>query len=282
MNNNEYLLLMKQAIDNSVKKDDKIQDYLVWLHEKTQSLGSHYQESALRAFYCDVVEGGQSVNRQISQILDINLDKDISEVREIADQFTYLWDDDNNPVERGVYYIESREPAYSRFPEINFKRLVDRVNISPAVDIVIDRNFALVCKVQLGTKIYLRHATALLIRDNDKLFRKEIMSLMSVFNMLDYRKKSNVIKYEKYLVNWQNRLSSCLYSYRNLRLDWQFSDEQKQLLNDYCTANKFLLDCLQESNASPEVQKEIQDTLFLPIAKLERRKSSIPKILYYY
>jgi hypothetical protein len=56
MNNDEYLRLMKQAIDESIKEDEKIQQFLVWLHEKTASLCSPYQESALRAFYCDVVE----------------------------------------------------------------------------------------------------------------------------------------------------------------------------------------------------------------------------------
>lgn len=43
------------------------------------------------------------------------------------------------------------------------------------------------------------------------------------------------------------------------------------LLNNYYAANKLVLHCLRESNASPEVQ-EIQETLLLPIAEIEKRK----------
>ncbi|HAX76384.1 MAG TPA: hypothetical protein DCY88_11220 [Cyanobacteria bacterium UBA11372] len=278
MNNDEYLLSMKQAIDESIKEDEKIQQFLVWLHQKTASLCSPYQEAALRAFYCDVVEG-TSINSEISRrMLDSNLAKDIDDFREIANQFIYLWDNDN-PVERWVYEMESREPAYSRFPEINFKRLIDRVDTSPNVDIVIDRNLALACKWETGRKIYLSQAIALLIREADGIFNKELRDFMMQLDMLNYRKKFNTIKYEIRLDQWSKRLSSCLSQYRNLKLDWQFSDEQKQLLNKYYAANKLLVDLLQENHASPEVQKEIQDTLLLPIVEIERRKSGITKKL---
>jgi hypothetical protein len=84
MNKNEYLRSMKQAIDESMKEDGQIQQFLTWLYKKTVSLGSPYQESALRAFYCDIVEGTTSVNREISRMLDSNLDKDIDKVRGIV------------------------------------------------------------------------------------------------------------------------------------------------------------------------------------------------------
>jgi len=62
MNKDECMRLMKQKFDESIKEEEKLQQFLVWLHKKTASLGSHYQEAALRAFYCDVVEGITSDN----------------------------------------------------------------------------------------------------------------------------------------------------------------------------------------------------------------------------
>jgi hypothetical protein len=55
--------------------------------------------------------------------------------------------------------------------------------------------------------------------------------------------------------------------------DWQFSTQQKELLNQYYDANKLLVDCLNSSCVvSDEVSKEIEDTLLLPIAEIDKRQ----------
>lgn len=257
MNKNEYLRTMKQAIDESIKEDGKIQQFLVWLHEKTTSLSSHYQESALRAFYCDIVEGTKSINREISRMLDSKLDKDIDEVRGIAEQ---LRDSEYDGI--------SFNPSRLHKSELN--RLIYQARTLPAVDIVIDRNIAMECKRQEGGMGYLRQAAALLIRESDKQFHQEMAYFINTFPGRD----------DLYgIKKWRQGLSSPLSRHRNLKLNWQFSDEQKQLLERYYYTNKFLLDCLQASNASPEVQKEILDTLLLPIVEIEKRKSGLTKKL---
>ena len=114
---------------------------------------------------------------------------------------------------------------------------------------------------------YLLQAVTLLIRGADKPFQLTMMHLINVFPEDD----SYGIK------EWRKRLSPHLSLHRNLKLDWQFSDEQKQLLNKYYAANKLLVDLIQKNHASPEVQKEIQDALLLPIVEIERRKSDINK-----
>jgi hypothetical protein len=189
-----------------------------------------------------------------------------------------LWDS-GEPLSRWNYLLESRELEYSRFPQINFQHLVHQVDTSPAVDIVVDRNLALVCKWEAGRQSYLHQAIALLIREGDNILNEELMGLMSVLRMLNYRKELNADKYEKNLGHMTQKLNKCLFEHRNLKLNWQFSDEQKQLLNNYYAANKLLVDCLQESKASPEVQKEILDTLLLPIVEIKKRKSGITKKL---
>lgn len=281
MNNDEYLRLMKQAIDESIKENDKIQQFLVWLHEKTASLGSHYQEAALRAFYCVVVEKtwGKSANREISSIIDINLDKDIHEVRAIAEQ---LMEFEYN----GFGYRSTRE-------KILIGQSLGKVKRLPALNIVVERDLSLFCgSYETENSIYLRRVTALLVGISSKLFQeqskiigfvfqkydeeflRELMSLTKIFSDRDEQADCpSIINLE----NWKKNLSSLLLQYRNLKLDWQFSDEQKQLLNKYYAANKLLVDLLQENRASPEVQKEIQDTLLLPIVEIERRKSGINK-----
>lgn len=279
MNNDEYLRLMKQEIDESIKEDEKIQQFLVWLHEKTASLCSPYQEAALRAFYCDVVEGITiatynssyqehfSFNRKISRLLDSNLDKNIAEARIVGTEllkYNYITDD------RKLSTIERRR----------LRSLIYEAEILPAVNIVFDTDAAVACTQHYPPyptnlrRGYLGRAIALLVRISDRDLRDWMRSVMNTFPSSAELGSGDI--YKKRLEEWRQSLSSCL-SQRNLKLDWHFSDEQKQLLNKYYAANKLLVDLLQENRASPEVQKEIQDTLLLPIGEIERRKSSITK-----
>ncbi|MBD1838909.1 hypothetical protein [Coleofasciculus sp. FACHB-501] len=264
MNKDEYLQWMKQAVDNSVKEHEKIQQFLVWLHEKTASLGSYYQESALRAFYCTVVAGAKtiSISREISRTLDSSLDKDINEVRGIS-----------NKLRESEYNGVSFNPRKLHKWELN--GLIYQARTLPAVDIVIDRNLAIECqRDDPKGRFYLRQVTALLIRDCDKKLLERIIYWDEIFP--DENEMVDCL-YERQLKEWKEGLSRILFQYRNLKLDWQFSSGQKQLLERYYATNKLLLDCLGKSNASPEVKKEIQETLLLPIVEIEKRKSGITK-----
>jgi predicted NACHT family NTPase len=58
-----------------------------------------------------------------------------------------------------------------------------------------------------------------------------------------------------------------LIQYRNIGHDWQFSDEQRQKLQQYYTANKLLVDSLKSENVSDQLRQEIEATLLLPITR---------------
>jgi len=281
MNNNDYLRLMKQKNDESIKEDEKIQQFLVWLHEKTASLASPYQESALRYFYCDVVEGitsdhysstsekaSVSLNRKISRILDSNLDKDIDEARGVGSELCKSEYD-------GITYNSSKLHRFE------LRRLIYQAETLPAVNVAFDKDAAIACTQPYPSHLrfnlyrgYLGRAIALLVRSSDRNLRERMIYIMNTFPSSE--EWGSGYLYEKRLEEWRQRLSSCL-SQRNLKLDWQLSHEQKQLLNKYYAANLLIVSCLQKSNASPEVQKEIQDTLLLPIVEIERRKSGITR-----
>jgi predicted NACHT family NTPase len=72
---------------------------------------------------------------------------------------------------------------------------------------------------------------------------------------------------------WMRQLRAVMVQHRNIGHDWQFSDEQEKLLKQYYDANKFLVECLNsDCYVSREVRQEIEDTLLLPIAEIEKRK----------
>jgi hypothetical protein len=51
---------------------------------------------------------------------------------------------------------------------------------------------------------------------------------------------------------------------RTIGYDWQFTEEQKECLQQYDDANKFLVECLKQGTVSPAVWQEIEATLLLP------------------
>jgi predicted NACHT family NTPase len=61
-----------------------------------------------------------------------------------------------------------------------------------------------------------------------------------------------------------------MIEHRNIGHDWQFSDEQNKLLQQYYDANKLLVDCLNsDCYVSREVRQEIEETLLLPMTEIE-------------
>lgn len=207
MNNDDYLGCIKQEIYQSIKEDEKIQQFLVWLHEKTASLCSPYQEAALRAFYCDLVEGirsapynysyeeGVSVNRKISRLLDSNLDKDIDEARRVGSELS------ND-------YITYNSSKLSTIERRHLRRLIYEAETLPAVKITFDKDVAIACKLPYSYEEYkhyeppypkhgyLDRAIALLVRSSDRGFQGQIKYIMNTFS--DARKCGDYL-YEKRL-----------------------------------------------------------------------------------
>ena len=72
---------------------------------------------------------------------------------------------------------------------------------------------------------------------------------------------------------WREELRLLMIKDRNIGHDWQFSNEQKELLQQYYDANKLLVDCLNsDCYVSREVRQQIEDTLLLPIAEIKQRQ----------
>ena len=72
---------------------------------------------------------------------------------------------------------------------------------------------------------------------------------------------------------WTEQLRIVMIEERNIGHNWQFSDVQKELLQQYYDANKLLVDCLNsDCYVSREVRQEIEETLLLPSAEIQKRQ----------
>ncbi|MBE9114734.1 NACHT domain-containing NTPase [Lusitaniella coriacea LEGE 07157] len=75
---------------------------------------------------------------------------------------------------------------------------------------------------------------------------------------------------------WREQLRAVMVKYRNIGHDWQLSDEQRKLREQYWEANKFLMQCLNsECYVSREVRQEIEKTLFLPTRTVSYNAASV-------
>ena len=74
-------------------------------------------------------------------------------------------------------------------------------------------------------------------------------------------------------LNWVKAMRKVMIEHRNIGHDWQFSEEQKEKLQQYYDANKLLVDCLNsDCYISRVVREEIEETLLLPIAEIQKRQ----------
>ncbi|MBD2179441.1 hypothetical protein H6F42_21245 [Pseudanabaena sp. FACHB-1998] len=70
---------------------------------------------------------------------------------------------------------------------------------------------------------------------------------------------------------WMIELREITVKNFNMGHDWQFSKEESVLLKQYYCANELILQCLTNcSVVSSTVHQEIENTLFLPIAEIEK------------
>ncbi|MBD2168927.1 NACHT domain-containing NTPase [Calothrix membranacea FACHB-236] len=158
------LQLMKQQIDALLATDEKLQQFLVWVGLKSNSVEAPYKPAAVRAFYAYSAS---------ASALDLSHD---------------------NKLQRSLQELKDQLPGYNKVDEA-FKHWW---------------------------------------QENGQA--------------------------------WAEKLRDVIIEHRNIGHDWQFTNSQKELLNQYFIANKLVVDCLNsDCYVSREVRQKIEDTLLLPV-----------------
>ncbi|MBV8882658.1 MAG: hypothetical protein JO235_01470 [Chroococcidiopsidaceae cyanobacterium CP_BM_RX_35] len=69
---------------------------------------------------------------------------------------------------------------------------------------------------------------------------------------------------------WTEQLRTVIVKYRHCGFNWQYNEQQKEILLQYYDANQLLVACLNSMTCvSRSVRDEIEATLLLPIAEIE-------------
>jgi predicted NACHT family NTPase len=154
--------------------------------------------------------------------------------------------------------------------------LLDRTERSR--DLNLDRVLALALDRSIGHTLAKNSTLERVIKNDVALVREKKMKLN--LQRLYYRlpSRNNEIKFnewwQKHGKKFTEELRAAMMKYRNIGHDWQFTDAQKTKLQEYYDANLLLANCLNsECYVSREVREEIEATMLLPMAEIEKWKA---------
>ncbi|MEH2078970.1 MAG: hypothetical protein V7K89_02820 [Nostoc sp.] len=242
------LLLMKEKIDFMVADDQNSQKFLLWVRKKSLSVKFSYKPAALRAFYLSFYLSlplDLDISRFLSRFLCLDLDLDLD-----LSRFLSLNLDLSRSLDLSFDLSRSLDLCLCLCLDLSF-------NLSRSLDL----NLCLCLCLCLDFSRSL---------DLDPELKNLLQKLREQLPSRQARQESQ----KWWLANgeaWCEELRKVMIKYRNIGHDWQFTDKQKELLQQYYDANKLLVDCLNsDCYVSCEVRQQIEDTLLFPIAEIKQ------------
>lgn len=244
----DYLLnLMKQQVDSVIATDENLQYFLKWVNEQSirvqeSLLGAvTYKPAAIRAFYLDC-----DINIDIYRTLGCLIDLNCTYVLECA---SFLSRTLSLDLVDSLNIILKLAPDFTQFNALEFP-----MNIVFTRALAIDQALYIAPDLDPELKQVLQELKEQL---PDPEADEEIL--------IDWRKEKGQ--------TWAERVKIQIVKPYKFGEHWQFNDFQKELLKQYYEANSLLMVCLNNGYVSREVRLEIEETLLLPIAEIERRKN---------
>lgn len=245
-NADKFFLAMKREIDGILAKDEKLQQFLTFVEQKSYSTKASYKPAAIRAFYL-------TLDRDHTRALDYALG-------------LYLYGALYLDIEFALALALDHALDHALYREVDLDRELDR---DRELDIELDLDLELYRALYLYRALDGNHTRALdrdreLARALDPKLNQKLQQLKSQLPSIENREhfkqwwKTNG-------QNWTEQLRTVMIQHRNIGHNWQFTTTQKQLLNQYYEANRLLVACLNsDCYVSRKVREEIEATLLLP------------------
>ena len=251
-NADALLKLMKARIDGMLVRNEGLQEFLEWLAQKAHLLNFSYSKSAIRTLYFSLIIGEPAqLDLDLAYSLGINLDFNFfpnqpSEDDKLISEFA---------VDRNLRL------AFLFASDTGERQDLLRVGLRIYLDQIIDNELSDIYPKNSD----LENAIQSLINKLPSCWmQRGVVDGLILYQMNQWWQANGQA--------WTEQLRSAMIEHRNIGHDWQFSDEQKQLLQQYYDANKLLVDCLNsDCYVSREVRQEIEETLLLSIAEIEKR-----------
>ncbi|HEY9665176.1 MAG TPA: NACHT domain-containing NTPase [Coleofasciculaceae cyanobacterium] len=234
----ELLLQMKQHIDQFIAIDEKLQQFLRWVNQKSQSASVECKPAAVRAFFFALAltlehyfTSAFKVRRSDSPFSPVpyfplplylrlahNLDSNLNLNRELTLDFKIQTP--NTPHSLGLSHIH----------------ILDQV-------------------IQCAL-----HFDLVLVPESARKLLEAIRSLKAQLPELE----TNHTWWTENGQAWNEQFAAIITEHRQAGHDWHFSPEQMRHLQQYYQVNKLLVDCLNsDCEVSVAVREQIEETLLL-------------------
>jgi predicted NACHT family NTPase len=302
---------MKQAIDELVAPDDKLQQFLAWVNRKSQSVEVPSLAAAVRAFYFNLVlRGDPSLVFALDSAGVLNREPVLDRERNLVHDLALALARDLNLARTASFQFgQSRaydlahdlahdlEVSYALdlgFTSKSLQQLREQLpNIKQGFDewwqsngeVWTQRFYDLIIHDLETDPNYLlntAHEFAYALTCDPKLADIYTSYWGLAPESIQQLKKQLPTKIERGFDEWwqsngeawTGQLRSIMIKHRNIGHDWQFSPEQKQLLKNYYNANSLLVECMNiASHITPDVREAIEDTLLLSVNEIDGRKA---------
>ncbi|MEH2336652.1 NACHT C-terminal helical domain 2-containing protein [Nostoc sp.] len=254
----EQILFLKTVIDNFISSEveDELQELLLWLEEKSNSVTVKYKLVTTRSFY-------------FSLALDMIYNSKNSLTSNI--DFTLVCDIDEE------FLIDITGAS----------NYVDSLNLANATEFALDLNLINKIRVTSAAAPIDTIAISQICTSNSQ-FNKELIQLghrLPQWDITDNYESDNseideITEYDNWWKengeDFVEKLRNIIIQHRNIGHNWEFINSRNyKLLKQYYYANKLLVNCLNNADKaktiSSKIRSHIEDTLLLPIAEIEKR-----------
>ena len=219
-----FLVNFKNSTDLLLADEPYLQEFLVWLNEKTKSIQTSHNLNAVRALY---------FARTLKPTYSEETNQEI---------------------------FKNKETVFSALRTL-MNRLDKNVSDTPERDISIDRQmYYFLRRNEVNPQTDSEIQGILDLGVNQELRAR----LLHILYLLKRRESSYIVT---------KMLHEVAIKQRNIRHEWQFSNQQIDLLYQYYIANDILSYCLQsQCSLTTQVRQKIEEELLLPISELESNK----------
>lgn len=268
-NADNFLLKIKNRIDKMAARDKLFQDHLKWISGKVSFIDhrNRYKLAAIRAIYLGNAPGYDTLYRYwggriIGPPLALSIDA----------KFAIVYKD----IENNLFFSQE----YGIFFSLHLHNLIGHY---AAAYYYYKKNYDEHCIIPESTYV---HSCVPGDLPGDFVVDKRLEDFIpigkkNIPNLKKLLKKEKGDSWWKDILEWWNLIAEPqvqellfkIVKYNFERPDFKFGSEQFELYDKYYNANKLLIDCLNtNSNVSPEVREEIEETLLLPLEEIEKWK----------
>jgi len=273
------LTLIKISVNNLIGKDQKIQDFLNWVNQKSDSLETSYKSISLRAFYFETAFTLVIAPKKAHDAKLAHLNENGGLTLFLEGAFSLvLTRSCKDGIQKSGYGSSQLSLDYMLIYALVLSMAFSNESTS-------ERQFYYQLFESLNDRLERAISSAQDLQTNQLILENINNSLNFINNHFweNWKAKTSTINNKneslnmkiisQFIESWSKYLRSFMLEKRNIGHDWNFSDTQSEILREYYYANVTLMQCLNsDTKVSAKLRQEIEETMILPITKIEKRK----------